>query len=883
MPQIINTNIASLNAQRNLNTSQGALATSLQRLSSGLRINSAKDDAAGLAIADRMSSQVRGLNQATRNANDGISLAQIAEGALSETNNILQRIRELSIQSANATNSASDRLALQSEVNQLKSELDRIANTTSFNGLKLLDGNFVAQNFQVGAEANQTITVSVSGADSQTLGINKVSSDNSLVGITNATGNTTSYTQGTVANGATDFASAITANGAAQTLTLRDQDGNVVDTAGIVVGDNTAALVATRINTDMGASGVIATASTTTALFDISNVGGVEGDLIVFDLNTDAGAGADVQTVRFNIGASAAETQTNFQNAVNTAVAAINVGNGDTDIAVSYNGNTATFTSIGGKTIGVDTFNRVESTSFSISAFGTLTASETTSFTLAIGGGSAVNVSFVSTGASGTDLDALYAAIKSGGPNDLTTQGFIVDQPGGAATAVTIRSKAVAGGGQIDLAAFAQTGAANATMTLAAGASSTASQTALAEGGTIASAITDTTTDNTGILKVGTSATTYVNVTDDDTAGNNAAAIKGAIEIKLGVGGRTIESSVNGNITGNLGLIAKDAGVAADVFALGLADTSGGNYVAAQTLTINGQVVKTVDIEENSTAKQIAALINAVADSTGVQATARTTATISNLSASGVVSFSLNGTDISANVTTNNLTELVNAINSKTGATGVVAILSVDKASVSLEHPTGENIEIANFFNSAASINQIVSVSVTGSSGATGLLEAGGPSATAGTKDSTVVGGNVEFKATSGYFSVKSSIADTAGGLFSGSANVLQASDLQNLASVDIATVTGANLAIDIADGALARINSIRADLGAVQNRFGSTIANLTTTAENLTAARSRIQDADFAAETAALTRAQILQQAGVAMLGQANALPNQVLQLLQR
>ncbi|MBU0752783.1 MAG: hypothetical protein KJ787_07690 [Gammaproteobacteria bacterium] len=149
--------------------------------------------------------------------------------------------------------------------------------------------------------------------------------------------------------------------------------------------------------------------------------------------------------------------------------------------------------------------------------------------------------------------------------------------------------------------------------------------------------------------------------------------------------------------------------------------------------------------------------------------------------------------------------------------------------------------------------------------------------------DSTVVGGEVEFKSVAGYFSLKSSIAATAGGLFLGQPAELQASVKQTLNSVDISTVTGANRAIDIADGALARINSIRADLGAVQNRFQSTISNLTTTAENLTAARSRIQDADFAAETAALTRAQILQQAGVAMLAQANALPNQVLQLLQR
>ena len=171
MPQVITTNISSLNAQRNLDRSQGALNTSLQRLSSGLRINSARDDAAGLAISERISSQVRGLNQATRNANDGISLSQTAEGALSQVTNNLQRIRELSVQSANATNSASDRAALQQEVSQLVEEIDRVATTTNFNGVNLLDGTFTSQQFQVGANVGETITVSnISSARTSTLG-----------------------------------------------------------------------------------------------------------------------------------------------------------------------------------------------------------------------------------------------------------------------------------------------------------------------------------------------------------------------------------------------------------------------------------------------------------------------------------------------------------------------------------------------------------------------------------------------------------------------------------------------------------------------------------------------------------------------------------------
>ena len=159
MAQVINTNVMSLNAQRNLNTSSASLSTSIQRLSSGLRINSAKDDAAGLAISERFTTQIRGLDVAVRNANDGISLAQTAEGAMVEVSNNLQRIRELAVQASNATNSDSDRKALQAEVDQLVSEIDRVARQTNFNGTALLDGSFSGALFQIGADAGQTIAV----------------------------------------------------------------------------------------------------------------------------------------------------------------------------------------------------------------------------------------------------------------------------------------------------------------------------------------------------------------------------------------------------------------------------------------------------------------------------------------------------------------------------------------------------------------------------------------------------------------------------------------------------------------------------------------------------------------------------------------------------
>ena len=184
MASTINTNVQSLTAQRNLGVSQNSLSTSMQRLSSGLRINSAKDDAAGLAISERMGTQVRGLNQAARNANDGVSMAQTAEGALGTIGNNLQRIRELAVQSRNATNSDGDRSAMNSEVQQLKQEIQRVAEQTNFNGTKLLNGSFQNQAFQVGANQGQTINI----AQIANSNINELGSWDSAVTSASATG-----------------------------------------------------------------------------------------------------------------------------------------------------------------------------------------------------------------------------------------------------------------------------------------------------------------------------------------------------------------------------------------------------------------------------------------------------------------------------------------------------------------------------------------------------------------------------------------------------------------------------------------------------------------------------------------------------------------------
>jgi len=226
MPQVINTNIASLNAQRNLNASQGEANTALERLSSGLRINSAKDDAAGLAISERFQSQISGLNQAQRNANDGISLAQTAEGAMDEITNNLQRIRELAVQSANATNSISDRQALNQEVQQRVEEINRIAAQTSFNGLKVLDGTFGTQTFQVGANSGETIGISgLDSRGSQLGGVLQKTSDLLADDVpVDSKSNTISL------DSATNLDGSVTINGV--TLDLNGESASDVDTLG---------------------------------------------------------------------------------------------------------------------------------------------------------------------------------------------------------------------------------------------------------------------------------------------------------------------------------------------------------------------------------------------------------------------------------------------------------------------------------------------------------------------------------------------------------------------------------------------------------------------------------------------------------------------------
>lgn len=753
MAQVINTNIASLNAQKNLNNSSEMLTSALERLSSGLRINSAKDDAAGLAISTRFTSQIQGLNQASRNANDAISLAQVAEGAMQEATNLLQRMRELSIQSANGTNSATDRAALQDEVNQLKQEMSRVANTTSFNGLKILNGDLQNALFHVGAEANQTISVSIRDTRATALGTNQVSTNNTQ-----------------------------SPEGAAHKELY----------VGVVGGAGGAAL---------GAEVGVAQANSAANGYSASN----------FTITSVTSAGVtSTQSVAVSADDQASTIATNLSAATGVSAKAYNQVSVDNLASV----NAATVITLEGETISSGASTTIDSMATAINANATLQAAGI----YATSNGTSMEVYAVD----GRDLS--FANTAGTG---------VMDMAGldGAAATTLVATQATTFGGRVDI--------------------------VLDQGMTIAS--------DTDSIMANTTATT------------------------VAVGDGTIT-----DLTNNTTTTANDLT----------------NNIAAQTLTIVGSTGSdTVTVSADEAADSIATAVNAVAGSTGVSATAQTNVTLSNLSADGTVSFSLYGdnavgSSVTATVTTSDLSSLVQAINDVAGTTGITAAVGTNNSELIMTHSTGKDVVIENFTHSAAvdfAAPGVTAVSGSGSSQTAPVEQsitvtgnaatnAGGESSMlfdGGVRtnfDSTVVGGEITFDS-SNTFNVSSDVAGTATGatsLFSGGAGSANSSSLSDVGQINIGTQSGANDAISVIDGALDQISSVRAELGSVQNRFSSTISNIASNVENLSAARSRILDADFAAETAKLTKAQILQQAGVSILSQANSIPQNVLGLLQ-
>lgn len=330
MALTVNTNIPSLNVQRNLNNTSNALSVSMQRLSTGSRINSAKDDAAGLQTSNRLTSQINGLNVAARNANDGISLSQTAEGALQQSTTILQRMRDLAVQSANGSNSDSDRTALQKEIGALQSELNRIADTTTFGGRKLLDGSFGSTAFQVGANANETINVSLNNTSANKVGA--YVSDAAASG-GSGLGNAVAASSGTAASGT---GAALTSG--ALTIYSNGKEYKVNGTEGIETTD-TAKEVASKINA--GGSPVKASASTAAVLTAASGITSFDLKIEVFESDISEAATSTIDL----------KSLSNFDevvSAVNSSGAGLSAKvNGDGTLeVVSADGSTLKFTAV---------------------------------------------------------------------------------------------------------------------------------------------------------------------------------------------------------------------------------------------------------------------------------------------------------------------------------------------------------------------------------------------------------------------------------------------------------------------------------------------------------------------------------------------------------
>ncbi len=752
MAQVISTNIPSLNAQRNLDKSGASLQVSLQRLSSGLRINSAKDDAAGLAISTRFTSQIQGLSQASRNANDAISLSQVAEGALQEVTSLLQRSRELAIQSANGTNSSADRKALQDEVNQLKQEMSRISSTTTFNGLNLLNGDLQNALFQVGAEANQTISVSIRDTQTTSLGTNTVSTSN-VGGLEGATHKE------------------------------------------LFIGSGVAA------GSKLGAEVGVAQANAATNGYSVSNFS-------VTNVNSAGITTIQTSAVAANAEASAVATSLSGLSGVTAR------GYNEVSLSNLASLNAATVITLEGQTISSGATTTIDSIATSINGNATLQAAGI----FAVSSGTEVSIVALD----GRDLS--FANTAGTGVADL------VGLDGAAATTM-VAAQATTFGGRVDI--------------------------MLDQGYTISS-------DVDSII--------------DDQVATTVAVGDGSITDFVN---STTETS--NNLNNNLG---------------------------AQTLTLVGSSgTESVNVTAGMAADSVAQAVNAVSGSTGISATASTSVTLSGLSSDGTISFNLYGdnssaTSVSASVTSSDISSLVAEINDKAGTTGITAALGSSNAEIILTQASGKDVKIENFTHSAAVDYQAPGVTVVSGTGSgvtppneESITVTGNAATNSGGQaiqlfdgghrtnfDTTVVGGEVVFESADSL-NVTSSIsgsASTGSSLFAGSASSANASTLSNVGQIDISTVAGANSAISILDGAIDQVSSVRASLGAVQNRFSSTISNLTNNVENLSAARSRVQDTDFAVETANLTKMQILQQAGTSILAQANALSQNVLSLLQ-
>lgn len=802
MALVINTNMASINAQRQLSNSGMSLDRATERLSSGQRINSAKDDAAGLAISNRMTSQVRVLDQAIRNANDGVSLIQTAEGALQESTNILQRMRELAVQSSNGIYSDSDRATLNAEVKQLVAELDRIAETTSFNGRKLLDGNLGDVSLQVGADAGQTVSFSISAMNSSKLGLGSTSAD--------LTGDRITY------DGTTDVG-----------------QGNIVING-----------IGLKAITNLG-SATLTESQLSDVIADINeNVEGVEASGFNVVKADTAGTGvlSASQTLR------------------------ITLGSADGGASVNYDvSNTASMDELVSKINAVSGGNVVASKDES----GKLTLSNTTGGTITVAYDNAVPFAAAEAGAS---LQTITGITDTGSDGTQAFNGSIALKSTNGET-ITITTGANGTDADLAVLGFRRTEAAG--EVLGGSLNSSAQNGALANNdlkingvdiGVVAAnaglqakvdAI-NTKSDQTGVTASVMARDSY---TTNHTKNYQELTQSGALAFSTG--DDIVVNGVTVTLTGSATLTAAE--IAEDLNAAS-ANTGVKAFVAENgtlRLASEGNITLT-----DGTTGAVASFgtLTALDGTTAASGVTEATSTL----AGEAGSININGTAVSL-TNLGNLDTIVTDLNAVSATTGVTAKID-DNGELQLSSNSTINLKVGqtNGFASAFALG----LTVTSSQGTANRYE----------DDVITIDPRIKLdSANDAPISVEvTATGATNTGLKNQNTSLSSTVTGTAISSLSVATRSSAQAAISSIDTALNTINDTRSILGSVNNRLDFTVSNLSSIAEKTTAARSRIVDADFAVETANLSRSQVLQQASTAMLAQANARAQNVLSLLR-
>jgi len=887
----INTNIGALMASAATSRAMSSMETSMERLSSGQRINTAADDAAGVAIASRMEAQIRGLNQAMRNAADGQALVDTSEGAHLEIVNILQRMREVSVQASNDTYTLQDRTNLNSEIEQLMEEIDRIASSTTFNGQKLLDGSFASKTMQIGNESTQSVTFSIDDMSTSALGTTVTSSGSSGVTSNVALGKEAVTTVAQMAfNGNDSYGFTLTVgNGKGGTVAL-------AVTAGAVVGndaDDIATKLQTAINAKVTAGNLAAGDISVTANGNVLTLKNNLGDTLALSAFTSSANGTASYTSTSGAGTSVLLNETT---AVTTA---------------SNDGGGAATTSAGTLTLqeGKDHSFRLNGNLIALTnlnaAGGTTMADALTAIKAAIGAGGDTSTA--------TDTGTtIQFALKD-------TTGADID-----ITNFTSPSSVAGSAGTMLMTDRVDADNSTAPNTFANGGSDTSDI-----DGTDIVQLSFTEAEADYAFELGGEAFTVATASAGKTLQEALAVTRDAINANATISAKVEARLVDGKL--EIESLQDDG----TVIALDTFTSTGKAAVASGTATLDATNLVT----EGS--GSITAGSEAVASEMTMQ-----------FSEDDTYSFKIGGTTVTAAVSGSDLTQLAAAVNAQSDTTSVTA--SIQNNVILLQNAKGAAISITDFSSTgtgkafvanAAGQGNSVTLDDTAAVAAANTAAAG--KATATVMDLTMsASDDVSFKisdgrtnavvrlttfdpaantamlteinsalsnagsdivATTSGVGAKITLTNSKGGRIeltnfaSDGTGVLTATPATGqgvgkllnddgitgsqaaLSAISIIDQAGANDAIATIDRAFEQVNAQRANLGAVSNRLDHTISNLTNIMVNTESAKSRIMDADFASESTQMAKAQILQQASMAMLAQANASKQGVLSLLQR